>query len=122
MEPPKKPSTEAITDYCKQIEKILSAQGWEIRVNVREKPLGPITSSLNKIVINREYIWIKSITLIKLEGKEIELLIPRNTIPEKMNKVEVWNDAFQIQDQIYRMEADELDEKYWKLWDHCSTN
>jgi len=119
-----KPGEELVDKYRKKLEKFLSAHNISISINLWDSPLR-IESYVNGDLDEIKNIWIEKIVIESSQFGKLPVCLFNNGIDESLDEQELWRDAYNIQDQIYKklklthMFPGELgweNDPYWKLW------
>lgn len=115
-----KPSGESIEKYCAKLEEYLSAHDIKIRIECYETP-AVLTSTIGGFDTKKEVIWFSRLVIDTPSIKGIELTPSRFSIDEALEEWDIWEDAWDIQNQMFKYfypkEASVYIEKCWKLWE-----
>ncbi len=119
-----KPTQKMVDMYCKKIEDFLFAHNLKIQLELGESPV-VVKSYLENEHIEDEYVWIRKIILNLPQNKKLEMMPPRNGFDEDITDRELWEDAWCIQNGMYKqlnVNINGADDAYWKLWEKLSKN
>ena len=120
-----KPSEEVVDKYCKKLEEFLSAHNTSVFIKLLEYPLR-IESYINGNLDDIKNIWVDRVIVKNQKFGELYLHLLDGGIEEDLNERNVWNVAWDLQNQIYQQlkltikspgEFDWENDPYWKLWD-----
>lgn len=116
-----KPSSEIINTYCGKLEKFLSAHG--VCIQLLTWDVAPmLTSTVNGIETSRKMMWLSHIVVSNPGFGDLEVDVPRSGINATLSDRDIWQDAWQIQNDMYRhLEKEpsvgDMNDPYWRLWD-----
>ncbi len=121
----KKPSNEVVEHYCSKLEEFLQAHNLKIKVDLKSTSVEFSTwVDNNPPIVHR--LWIDNITITDpVRGTFQIRMIPRIGIKEDISDNEIWRDAWEIQNDLYKEfkilpGAPDGNDPYWKLWCHLS--
>jgi hypothetical protein len=115
-----KPTPELIKNYCKKIEKFLSAHKLSFIIELWDSPLR-IESYCNNEHTSTTYCWIKKCEVSNRNIGNLVVRLLRQGIKDGVDDYDIWNEAGYIQDQIYKHfkldPGNPVDnDHYWNLW------
>ncbi len=117
-----KPTQKLLMNYCKKIEKFLSAHKLSITIEIFNTP-GRIESFMNGNLTEVENCWLGKCVITSQTTGEFEIKLPRIGIDENLTNQDIWNDACSIQNQIYghlKLSPNPANQEdpYWNLWSY----
>lgn len=115
-----KPTKDLLGRYCRKVEDFLEAHKASVKIELFVIPM-ILESSVNGVLTEKECMWIGKIIVNSQATGEIEVRINRIGIDENISDDEIWNDAWFIQEQIYKClkikeNIENKDDPYWNLW------
>src|SRR3989338_4371336 len=95
-----KPNLELVDKYRQKLEHFLSAHNVSISIEVWDNPLR-IESYINNRLVEIENHWIRETRVSSSKLGELSVHLISDGIDENIDIRKAWNDAWDIQNQIY---------------------
>jgi len=119
-----RPSVGAVEKLEKGLEDLLSAHGLSVKIEIRREPLR-LVHFRNSEETGTDFLWVERVDISNSEVQDLEVDLFGKGVPEDMQFHEMWQEAFHIQDQLYRhlgrnpaLPPSTENDPYWALWDH----
>jgi len=117
----KKPSPELVERYRIILEDLLSHLQAKVSVEILDPPM--ITGRVGNRgeLIHETCHWISGVRVTTPEVADILVEVSRDGLDEEITRQSVWDDAFEIQEAIYRSLGrnpgrPQEGDPYWELW------
>jgi hypothetical protein len=111
-----KPEDDLIEEYFGKLEKLLFAHNLTFSVKTFSAPISPMESYINDDLCEKTYLWFQDIIAHIPKKGDVNVHLLEPGIEQKYSDLEVWTNAFIIQDQIYKHFDMVKDDTYWSLW------